>query len=404
MNISLLVLTAILLGCNKNTSDDKNLRNYEIITIDLDNIKPIKLSEICKSIKYLKLETTETNAFGLVTKICISDNKMYLFSPYPFNTVSVFSIQGKFLYQLKRQGKGPGEYLDLQDMHVDEYIELLDHINKKILRFNLNGSFVNEYKIEIYADKFEKLNKDTLIFFANNTYNVLGNEKINHNLFFMSLNMHKIIAKFLPINENFETILVRDFNNFSKYKNNWSFFHSYNDTVYEILDTKNVVPRYLVDFGKYKIPKQILMKKFKDAKELGLTILKSNYVYRFGNFREFENIIFFSFIHNLKRYHVYYSKLSRELRCFNTLIIDLDNSNLEISLQINDKALAAYENNLIFILEPHEFVSIIDNKKKSMPQKDWYKFKEKNHHLIDLYESTTNMDNPILMFFEIKDF
>ena len=49
----------------------------------------------------------------------------------------VFGMDGKFKYQIGDQGKGPGEFLEINDFIIDKNnIELLDF--KKILTYSLS--------------------------------------------------------------------------------------------------------------------------------------------------------------------------------------------------------------------------------------------------------------------------
>ena len=113
--IYILIIGAGFFGCkNKQVNiPNQNQGNFEIIKIDLEHVqKPIRFAEIYENIKYLKLETTETNILRRISKISINDSRIYLFSSCPDNTVSVYSLKGEFLFMINRKGKGPGEYQD----------------------------------------------------------------------------------------------------------------------------------------------------------------------------------------------------------------------------------------------------------------------------------------------------
>ena len=289
-------------------------------------------------------------------------------------------------------------------MHVNQYIELLDRIRRKIIKFNLNGAFISEDNIGILAHFYHKWNNDTLIFFANNTFNELNGMQIHHNLFFMSLNNHKIISKFIPIKKNFEPIKVYQINHFTKFDESLLFFQPFNDTIYQIYSPKMVLPRYFVDFGNQKIPDQLLSKKFKNIKELILPLHNSKYAWGLANFREFDNVLFFTFKYKKKYYNAYYSKTTKEIKYSHAFINDLDQSKQVINLSSSDQPIGKYNGSLIYYLEPDVFISRVKGIEKSKSPENWLKFKEENQQLIDIYETTTLMDNPILVFRKLKDF
>ncbi len=399
----LLVFTLNILSC----TEKSNLKNPLIsnIYVNLDKVEIIKYSSVYNDIRYVKLETTDSNLLGFVNKICVSDTRLYMLSPSPINTISVFEMDGRFLYQIKRIGKGPGEYTDLQDIQVNEFIWLLDHYNKKLIKYSLDGEFLNEILIKIWADRFEFLNKDTIIFFSNNRYNEIQNKICNYQLLFMDVTSQEIIDFSLPFNRNFEAIYVRDYSNFSIYNHLISFNHSYNDTIFSINNKMKVSPRYHINFGKYKIPDEVFKKKYQNAKDFSMKIVRSDYVYRFGNnFRELKNVMFFCFVHKMKLHHLLISKKTGNIRCFNNYISDIEGYSISKTLDIEFQPLAVTKSEMVFLIEPQTFISTINEQKKMFDEIKWQNFKESNPYIIDLFENTTSMDNPILAFYEIKDF
>lgn len=393
----------IAIGCKEKPRIDSSL--IQNINVDLDNIEEIRYSDIYKGIRYIKLETNENNLLGFVNKICISDNRLYLLSPTPINTVYVFKMDGKFLYKLRKIGKGPGEYTDLQDIQVNKYIWLLDHFSKKILKYSLDGKFLCEISTKVWADRFEFLNKDTIVFFSNNRYNEINNKIVNYQLIFMDLASQEIVNYLLPFNPNFDKVYVRDYTNFSSGNQFISFNHSYNDTIFRVNPGMQVSPRYHVDFGKYKVPDELLNKKYNNAKEFSMSIARSDYVYRFGsNFRENENVLFFCFVHKRILHHLLVSKKTENIICYNNFINDLEGYNLSKALGIDFQPLAATEKELVFLLEPQEFISSIEEQKKIFNENEWLNFKENNQNLIDVFQKTKSMDNPIIVYYETKSF
>lgn len=408
--IQILIFTSLISinSCNINTSNEKDSSDiyfFHNINVDIDNIERINYTDIYKGVKYIKLETNENNLLGFISKICISDERLYILSPYPLNTVNVFNINGEFLYQIKRIGKGPGEYTDLQDIQVNDFVWLLDHYNKKLLKFTLDGEFIDKISTRVWADRFEFINKDTLIFYANNRYNEINNKVCNFQLIFMELTSRKIINGSLPFKRNFEKFYIRDYNNFTSSNKYILFNHSYNDTIYQISPDLHVLPRYQINFGKYEIPEKIMNKKYENEMEFSMSIIRSEYVYRFGkNVREFKNIIFSSFIHKSKLHHLLLSKVTGNIICYSNYVNDLEGYNITNRLNTDSEPLATTEKELVFLLEPQELISGIKKQKEVYSKSEWDNFKEKNPHLFELYNKTSKMDNPILVFYEIRNF
>ena len=70
--------------------------------------------------------------------------------------MTVWDNTGTFLYKIGHQGQGPGEYSKITDFDVaNQNIYLLDSGQRKILEYNLNGDFKDEYS---YNGKLEGVN------------------------------------------------------------------------------------------------------------------------------------------------------------------------------------------------------------------------------------------------------
>ncbi len=136
-----------------------------------------------------------------------------------------------------------------------------------------------------------------------------------------------------------------------------------------------------------------------------MKIVRSDYVYRFGNnFRELKNVMFFCFVHKMKLHHLLISKKTGNIRCFNNYISDIEGYSISKTLDIEFQPLAVTKSEMVFLIEPQTFISTINEQKKMFDEIKWQNFKESNPYIIDLFENTTSMDNPILAFYEIKDF
>ena len=63
----------------------------------------------------------------------------------------LFNKQGKFIKMIGRQGKGPGEYIDPDDISIDrenKKIYVLDSQTQNVLKYSGNGTFESSFKLE----------------------------------------------------------------------------------------------------------------------------------------------------------------------------------------------------------------------------------------------------------------
>ena len=72
------------------------------------------------------------------------------------NTVFIFEHNGKFLSKIKSIGKGPGEYIHISDIDInekDQELYILDWDGGKICNYDLKGNFLRDIKLNnMYSD------------------------------------------------------------------------------------------------------------------------------------------------------------------------------------------------------------------------------------------------------------
>lgn len=78
--------------------------------------------------------------------------------------VRVFSSEGKWLYNLGRYGRGPGEFIGSPDLDIaDDEIALLDSVGRRVNLYGLDGSPRGEFRIGFRGHRIVILSKDKFI-------------------------------------------------------------------------------------------------------------------------------------------------------------------------------------------------------------------------------------------------
>jgi hypothetical protein len=115
----------------------KNNENVEIIAINDANYKEeIPLSAFVNKIRIMPLETTSTSFIVEVTKLIETENAIYILDR-PGKRILKFAKDGKFISQIGREGKGPGEYITPFDVEVlDNEIFVLDFSSRKLKSYD----------------------------------------------------------------------------------------------------------------------------------------------------------------------------------------------------------------------------------------------------------------------------
>lgn len=123
-----------VVGCgSKGNTPNELLPQY---TVDLDVIAGTPMPFKAEIGRVVPLETTKESLLGDTRKVMIRDDKIYIHDRKR-HRINIFSINGKYLGHLSRQGRGPGEYLKLTDFDIDgESVYVLSADNKKITQYS----------------------------------------------------------------------------------------------------------------------------------------------------------------------------------------------------------------------------------------------------------------------------
>lgn len=112
------------------------------------NSQQINLSKIAISIRYISLETRKEAYITKVTKAVFTDQEMIIYDGKS-NQILRFDLEGRFLGPIGRGGKGPGEYIQVNNIEVNRtngIIYVFDLGLAKVLKFDLEGKFLGNNK------------------------------------------------------------------------------------------------------------------------------------------------------------------------------------------------------------------------------------------------------------------
>ncbi len=161
--IFMLIIFILINSCK---SDNKSL-NSSILQIkdqDIENSKSLKISDIIKTYELIPLETNDSCLIGNCKKVLISTSRIYVLDDLT-KTIYLFDLNGKYLNKISRYGKGPDQYLDIDDfcLFKENNIVLLDTQRKKIQIYDASFSLIKESKFPFYADAVESLDDQFLV-------------------------------------------------------------------------------------------------------------------------------------------------------------------------------------------------------------------------------------------------
>lgn len=126
------------------------------------------VSLIAKELEYVPLETKKNCVLKKVKELVFTDSFIFVSD---FNKLLQFNRKGRFIRQIGKNGKGPGEYIYVMSFCVDYHssqIYIIDY-SPRIEVFDFSGNYIRQFESsKIISYQFLGFDKDKLIsHFAN---------------------------------------------------------------------------------------------------------------------------------------------------------------------------------------------------------------------------------------------
>jgi hypothetical protein len=249
--IFICVLFIIVISCaqKKQAADDK--RNI-VQTIEMEEVlnnpssNSVSLTEFIDTIKYIPLETTLDCYMQGIQKIIWYKNNFYI---YDFEGIFKFNSEGKFVGKIGKWGVGPQEYRQCRGIIIhSDTLFINGGTTGKVLAFDTNsGLFLASYPFPVrtffgkIGENFATLNNDNgyLEFFDYNgkLQNSINYEKYDREVTnvggFIMYPLHDIFSG------THESLKIST---------------SLNDTIFELKNSLELTPCYILNLGEYKLP------------------------------------------------------------------------------------------------------------------------------------------------------
>jgi len=341
-NKILVIFLLLLFSCDRENGTNYNLKPKTKINIkNINEIECTKYSDLYDSIKFIKLETKRESLIGRIDKILFYDNKYFILDQVQGKSVFVFDKNGKYLYRIGKNGKGPGEYDLPNDIAINVYsnnIIIYNNNNKKLLSYSLDGKFIDEIKLKYYINSFTVLNADLFAIY----YDFGFDEKSN----VTNSNMQIIDKKGKILKSAFKISKESGYskggmNFFSKNNNEVLISPGYSSSIFSI-SPDSCIQKYAIDFGRYTIPIDFFNRPKNNFRK---DLRTSNYAY-LSEYFEMPNHLIFSLIYKGKVYQCLYSKKTNILKINNVFINDM------YGLMTGGKIMASSDSFIISYFEP----------------------------------------------------
>ncbi len=398
---TLLIFTVIFVNLSCKTGGRTTEDLGQVITIDRINEdgKEISPKEVFKSLEFIPLETTARSLFARITKLLIVDNYYVIFDK-TLNCVVVFLNDGKFLAKIDGND---GSFKSISTVAVGgdrKSILISDASRNKLLSYSFDGKKLSERDRTFYYRNMLPIGDRTIYFrtFCSDDIGVELSDDVKYKNIFYTKGLDTIYKTDFPFNTDVTKYndLLGNEDNFYGSGQQYYFSYPFNYTIYQI-DTTGTHAKYTLNFpDPYELPLNFISdEKFK-GKRLKYIFDKSNneVIWNVNNvYTDNKYLLFsvkamkytpFTFVYNpkSKKYIDLANVYSNELSCFMPIyeekIIGSDGQSFFGSLSAN-KIMEYAKNDLVL------------------------KEINKNKVLQKFIETSTNLSNPVLTKFKIKD-
>lgn len=170
----------ILVSCG-NTKGESAVDR--VIECNESAIRP-DLPEYVKEVTFLPLGSSEGVLFGSVDKVAFHNDLIYI-ADYTSKKIVAYDMNGTLRFVIDRQGRGPGEYLEIKSFSVDsDNLYVLDNSGKKLLVYDsLTGEYKTDKMMPVIAWDVEALSNGGLIFAFVEAGGKLSKEQPEYRLF-----------------------------------------------------------------------------------------------------------------------------------------------------------------------------------------------------------------------------
>lgn len=233
---------------------NREQRQVQEIRMDLSGAIDLDIGDA--SVIKKKLIETDESLIYTIQLIEYVDDKMYIFSQ---DKLSVYAMDGTFLYPIGKLGEGQGEYLSIKAFWIESgAVCVHDSKAGAVLKYTLTGDFVE--KISCQSD--DKITNYKYISPLKQDYYIASN--VYHGS--VPMQKYSVLDKKFKIKKKFGLLLENGMDYtipFSRYKEELLYCEILNDTIFSITD-QAVHPKYYVNFLTDKLiipeyePKEIM--------------------------------------------------------------------------------------------------------------------------------------------------
>ncbi len=406
ISISKILLVLLLFGCRDNSRDRKADNDTFIsIPVNVDNAGSLLYSDIFEKPQFVPLETTMYSLFGTIAQVHLTDSLIIL-NDWD-HRVLIFNREGKFISSIYNRGRGPGEYMYLHYVDVDEerghlwffesqqgYFICMDHQGNFFERIRIDNAYGYPMFKNPFTDQLLLDLASGAAFDPNNTRDQTHYHILSYNRESGKTDL------WLPMPHNYRIMMRSGFSVFGEkvyYKPIvW-------DTIYQVMED-GVTPAYVFDFGKHSKPAEIYTAK--DVETFNVISRKySGYAFAHYGFKETtSSIISIHSVAGSGRIMNIFNKKNSESHAYSSYRNDFLGQMKPVSFD-NFGLINEHKSNPDILVTAYSVNYILRNDKElreRISQADYRRFMAANPSYAKMIREIKESDNHVIAIYPIK--
>ena len=166
--LALLIVLSVSLFC---FSQKQDVQNIDVKDILEKSPSKVYFDEYFSDVEFIPLGSGEVSLTGKIVQLEADNSNFYIRDQ--INSVTIFSKDGSYVKRLQEKENLKGEFArcSLLDLIPEKNLVLLfDGFQRKLMLFNTEGEFLDEYRFNFSINAMSHLDNNTLIFITDSKY------------------------------------------------------------------------------------------------------------------------------------------------------------------------------------------------------------------------------------------
>lgn len=294
-----IVFLGLILSCISNPEKSSRYTKEQIASLQLDSAKILKpetdsvteinlnpflkkqsfgFGELIKEIKLVPLETNTNSLLDAIINVLVTDSSIYVHDKFKGGGLVIFDRSGNFIKRIPN-GRGPGELNRLYDIAFDEENnELVVYQHSFLLFFTPSGEFIRQERLPFGFYNFTIIPQGYIF----KTLSGQGDDHLgpfkNHTLF-VTNKKFRLKSVGLPSPTDHDQLI-----GFRYLYNNINIIitQTCTDTIFQYNnETNKLKTKYILDYSQKKLPNHYYKRSWDDFKN---AIEENNFFFFIGEF------------------------------------------------------------------------------------------------------------------------